>query len=152
MMDGKLPYEQKHHSNHRERAGARHRNCERTNNMNITRQKLLRSSIGWGILAGLFGNKRSLLNASQTGTGTRPGSPPRDGSQVDDWHAELTKRIAALEARGGGTLELGDGVYEIAKPLRLPVSVSLVMKPYAVIRARPGFQGDAVIIKGGGKY
>ncbi|MGO8791725.1 MAG: hypothetical protein ACLQVL_30655 [Terriglobia bacterium] len=119
--------------------------------MKTTRHQLLRSSLRWGIVAGLFGNKMSLLKASQTDTGVRPGSPPTVGSPVDDWHAELTGRIAALEARGGGTLELADGVYEISKPLRLPVSVSLVMTPYAVIRARQGFQGDAVIIKGGGK-
>jgi hypothetical protein len=104
------------------------------------------------LLAGLFGNKTSLLNAAPLGTGTHPGSPQMDGSKVDDWHAELTKRIAALEARGGGTLELSDGAYEISKPLRLPNSVSLLMTPYAIIRARPEFQGDAVVIKGGGKY
>ncbi|MDR3678142.1 MAG: hypothetical protein P4N24_21855 [Acidobacteriota bacterium] len=74
-----------------------------------------------------------------------------DGSEIDDWHEQLTGQIKELEARGGGTLELADGVYEITKPLRLPVSVSLVMTPYAVIRARRGFQGDAVIVKGGGK-
>jgi hypothetical protein len=74
-----------------------------------------------------------------------------DGFQVGDWHSDLTARIAELEARGGGTLELADGEYEISKPLRLPLSVSLVMTPYAVIRARRGFQGDAVIIKGGGE-
>jgi len=93
----------------------------------------------------------SMLNASQTGTGIRTGPAAMDGSQVDDWHAELTERIAELEARGGGTLELADGVYQISKPLRLPVSVSLVMTPYAIIRAQREFQGDAVIIKGGGK-
>jgi hypothetical protein len=119
--------------------------------MKTTRHQLLRSSLRWGILAGLFGNKMSLLNASQTGTGIRTGPAAMDGSQVDDWHAELTERIAELEARGGGTLELADGVYQISKPLRLPVSVSLVMTPYAIIRAQREFQGDAVIIKGGGK-
>ena len=93
----------------------------------------------------------SSLCAGQAGTGIRAGSAAMDGSQVDDWHNELTLRIAELEARGGGTLELADGVYQISKPLRIPVSVSLVMTPYAVIRARKGFQGDAVIIKGGGK-
>lgn len=114
--------------------------------MKMTRQKMLRASMGWGILAGLMGDKAELLNASQTSARIQP------RAQVDDWHSELTGRIAALEARGGGTLELGDGVYEISKPLRLPVSVSLVMTPYAVVRARSGFQGDAVVIKGGGKY
>jgi len=120
--------------------------------MKTTRHTLLRSSLRWGILAGLLGNKLGLLDASQPGMESHRESPVITGSQVDDWHAELTGRIEALEARGGGTLELADGVYEIAKPLRLPLSVSLVMTPYAVIRARSGFQGDAVIVKGGGNY
>lgn len=68
-----------------------------------------------------------------------------------DCHAQLTKSIAELEGRGGGTLELGDGVYEISKPLRLPTSVSLTMTPTTVLRASSGFNGDAVLIKGGGK-
>jgi len=38
--------------------------------MRISRHKLLRNSIGWGLLAGLFGNKTSLLNAAPLGTGT----------------------------------------------------------------------------------
>ena len=119
--------------------------------MKTTRHQMLRSSLRWGIVAGLFGNKMGMLNAGQMDTGDHAGSPALPGSPVDDWHAELTRRIAELEARGGGTLELADGVYEISKPLRLPLSVSLVMTPYAVIRAKPGFQGDAVVIKGGGK-
>lgn len=119
--------------------------------MKTTRHQLLRNSLRWGVLAGLFGNKMPLLSASRTATGIPPDLATTEGTQVDDWHTELTTRIAELEARGGGTLELTDGVYEISKPLRLPVSVSLVMMPYAVIRARRGFQGDAVIIKGGGK-
>lgn len=106
----------------------------------MKRAMLLRSSLGWGILAGLFGNKSSLA---------QPDSPRKE---VEDWHAELTRRIAALDARGGGTLELGDGEYEIARTLRLPRSVSLVMTPNAVIRAKANFQGDAVIVKGGGNY
>jgi len=93
----------------------------------------------------------SIVNANYTGTGHILGSPTMDGSQVIDWNEELAKKIAALEERGGGTLELGDGVYDISKPLRLPISVSLVMTPNAVIRAKSGFEGDAVIIKGGGK-
>jgi hypothetical protein len=103
-------------------------------NTMITRKNLLQK-LKWGVLAGAAGN------------GMAHAAP-----QVDDWHAELTKRIAALAARGGGTLELGDGVYEIDKPLRIPREVSLLMTPNAVIRAKQGFEGDAVVIKGGGKY
>jgi hypothetical protein len=106
--------------------------------MTMTRMKLLRSSVNWGILTGLFG--RGVAFAQQA------------ESPVTDWHAELTRRIAALEARGGGSLELGDGVYEIARSLRIPRSVSLLMTPNAVIRARDKFEGDAVVIKGGGNY
>ncbi len=119
--------------------------------MKTTRHQMLRSALRWGIVAGLFGNKMGMLNAGQMDTGDHAGSPALPGSPVDDRHAELTRRIAELEARGGGTLELADGEYEISKPLRLPLSVSLVMTPYAVIRAKPLFQGDAVVIKGGGK-
>jgi hypothetical protein len=106
----------------------------------MERRKLLRNALGLGVLAGLGGNTISWADASEPGVGV----------QVNDWHAELTKRIAVLEARGGGTLELGDGVYAIDKTLRLPVSVSLLMTPNAVIRAQPQFQGDAVVVKGGG--
>jgi hypothetical protein len=116
----------------------------------MERRKLIRNIAGLG-LAGLVGNKMNMVYPSEPGNRTLYGSPGMDSSQVDDWHIELTKRIAALEGKGGGTLELGDGVYEISKPLRLPISVSLVMTPNAVIRARAGFEGDAVIIKGGGK-
>jgi len=90
------------------------------------------------------------LYATVPGKGISSGSAWMDGSQIDDWHTELTKRIVVLEQRGGGTLELGDGVYEIGKPLRLPSSVSLVMTPNAVIRAKTGFEGDVVLIKGTG--
>ena len=71
--------------------------------------------------------------------------------QATNVHAELTKRIAELDARGGGTLELGDDVYGIDRPLRLPRVVSLYMTPHAIIRALPGFQGEAVVVKEGQK-
>ena len=75
---------------------------------------------------------------------------PKKGGLKDDWHKELTKRIEALAKAGGGTLDLGDGIYEISKSLRLLTSVSLVMSPNAVLRAKQGFDGDAILIKGGG--
>lgn len=117
--------------------------------MTTTRRKLLGNSFGFGLLAGIFGGKMSLASAGSAEAGT---AAAKAQAQIDDWHAELTRRIKELDARGGGTLELGDGVYEIGKPLRLPRSVSLIMTPNAVIRAKVGFQGDAVIIKGGGAY
>ncbi len=113
----------------------------------MERRKLIRNAAGLGLMAGLLGGKMNMVYGNDPGI---PKSTKTDGSQVGDWHVELTKRIAALEEHGGGTLELGDGVYEISKPLRLPISVSLVMTPNAVIRAKAGFEGDAVIIKGGG--
>jgi hypothetical protein len=116
----------------------------------MERRKLIRNVAGFG-LAGLIGNKMNMVYANVPNTGSLSGLPGRNGYQVDDWHLELTKRIAALDERGGGTLELSDGIYEISKPLRLPSSVSLVMTPNAVIRAKAGFEGDVVIIKGGGK-
>ncbi len=66
-------------------------------------------------------------------------------------HAELTQRMAQLEAQGGGTLELGDGLYEVDRPLLLPLSVSLYMTPHAIIRALPDFQGEAIVIRDSGQ-
>lgn len=104
---------------------------------------MTRKIFNWGVLAGLLGNRMGLASASQAAAGRAAGT---------DSHSELTKRIASLAERGGGTLELGDGVYEIDQPLRIPRGVSLVMTPNAVIQAKAGFHGDAVIIKGGGQY
>jgi hypothetical protein len=115
----------------------------------MERRKLLKNAAGLG-LAGFIGSKMNAY-AAIPHSGAATGSSWMDGSEVDDWHTELTSRIAALEERGGGTLELGDGVYEISRPLRLVSSVSLVMTPNAVIRAAEGFEGDAVLIKGSGK-
>ena len=117
----------------------------------MNRRTLIQTGAGLGFLGGLFGNKPSLFGANHPNDGASKRSPDVHRSPVDDWHMELTRRIAALEARGGGTLELGDGVYQISRPLRLTTSVSLVMTPNTVIRARAGFDGDAVLIKGGGK-
>jgi hypothetical protein len=111
----------------------------------MERRKLIKNAAGLGF-AGLFGSNMNMY-ATVPITGARSGAAWMDGSQVDDWHTELTKRIAVLVERGGGTLELGDGVYEIDKPLTLPNSVSLVMTPNAVIRAKTGFKGDVVLIK-----
>lgn len=113
----------------------------------MNRRDLLQNAAGFGLVSGAFATPWSRSCLAQSATGTVPGAK---NANVSDWHEELTRRIAALEQGGGGTLELGDGLYEISQPLRLPVSVSLVMTPNAVIRAKSGFQGDAVVIKGGG--
>lgn len=113
----------------------------------MERRALLRNAAGLGLAGGLLGKGWEPACLAQADAGTASASPSGDGL---DWHPELTRRIAALEKRGGGTLELSDGVFEISQPLRLPLSVSLVMTPNAVIRARHGFSGDAVVIKGGG--
>ena len=62
-------------------------------------------------------------------------------------HAELTQRIAELQAQGGGTMELGDGAYGLDRTLRLPREVSLYMTPHTVLRALPGFEGEAILLK-----
>ena len=113
----------------------------------MDRRALLQRAAGFGLVSWLFGNRWSRPCLAQSETGLLP-NPQISGRS--DWHEELTQRIAALEKRGGGTLELSDGVYEISRPLRLPVSVSMTMTPNAVIRAKSAFQGDAVVIKGGG--
>jgi len=110
-----------------------------------SRRNLIRNSLGFGVLAALFGSKANILAATTE-------APAPKTATANDSYPELSKRIATLDARGGGTLELGDGVYEISQTLRLPRSVSLTMTPNAVIRAKSSFQGDAVIIKGGGDY
>ena len=107
--------------------------------MTTSRRNLLRHSLGLGMLAAVGGGQAQAAAAPVE-------------VKFDDWHAELTKRMAALDARGGGTLELGDGVYEISQTLRVPCSVSLLMTPNASLRAKKNFQGDAVLLKGGGKY
>jgi len=117
----------------------------------MKRRALIQKTAGLGLLSGLWGGTGELLYASAPGAATLASSPVQSASQGEDRHAELAERIAALEERGGGTLQLDDGVYEISKPLRLPVSVSLVATPNAVIRAGKNFAGDAVVIKGGGR-
>jgi hypothetical protein len=112
----------------------------------MERRKLIQVASG-GVIAGLLGAKFDHVYAGEL----KKESPETKESQIDDWHPELTKRITVMDENGGGTLELGDGVYEISKPLRIPISVSLIMTPNAVIRAKAGFDGDAVIIKGGGE-
>lgn len=113
----------------------------------MERRKLIKT-LSSGVIGSIVGAKFSKAYGRNY---TFNGIPEEEKSQIDDWHLELTKRIAGMEENGGGTLELGDGVYEISKPLQLPLSVSLIMTPNAVIRAKPNFIGDAVIIKGGGK-
>ena len=105
----------------------------------MKRRELLQNLTGLGIMsAALLGPTISIA------------SPNKEGIR-EDWHKELTKRIEGLARKGGGTLELGEGVYEISKPLRLLTSVSLIMKPNTILRAKIGFEGDAVLIKGGGR-
>jgi hypothetical protein len=114
----------------------------------ITRKKLL-ERLHWTVLGGFASLRAVPAFAGRLETQ----DPPKAlEAQAGDRHAGLTARIASLAARGGGTLELGDGVYEISRTLRLPREVSLVMTPNAVIRAQSGFQGEAVIVKGGGQY
>ena len=111
--------------------------------LKTSRRKLICNSLGFGILAALFGSKADVIAAAAEAPTAKTDS---------DAYPELSQRIATLDARGGGTLVLGDGVYEISQTLRLPRSVSLVMTPNAVIRAKTNFPGDAVLIKGGGDY
>jgi hypothetical protein len=109
----------------------------------MKRRKLIQVASG-GIVAGLMGARFDKVYASE------PVAPIDKELPIDDWHAELTERIDLLDANGGGTLELGDGLYEISKTLRIPTSVSLIMTPNAVIKAKAGFEGDTVIIKSKG--
>jgi hypothetical protein len=115
----------------------------------MQRRELIQKVAGLGLAGGCLNNIRMLF-ADELSIPSNSIDQTAEDRRPVDWHAELSKRVGALQERGGGTLELGDGVYEIAKPLRLPISVSLTMSPNAVIRARVGFSGDAVLIKGGG--
>jgi hypothetical protein len=112
----------------------------------MKRRKLLKAASG-GIVAGLLGARFDSAFAIDRSSMTV--CVERDSS-ISDRHAEFTKRIDEMNTAGGGTLELSDGVYEISRPLRIPICVSLIMTPNAVIRAAKNFDGDAVIIKGGG--
>lgn len=68
---------------------------------------------------------------------------PRHRDTVDrsDELASLVKQLA----QQGGTLELPDGVHGVSRTLVLPVGVSLQMRPGAVLRALPGFVGEAIV-------
>lgn len=111
-----------------------------------TRRTLLHSALGLGAVTGGLGT--TIIGSSESVWADSSEKPQTPGK---DWHAEIHARMAALESQGGGTIELGDGVYEISEPLCVPTSVSLVMTPNAIIRAMPKFNGDAVLIKGGGE-
>ncbi len=54
-------------------------------------------------------------------------------------------------AESKGTIFLPDGVFGISRPLVLPAHLSLQMAPGAVLRALPGFQGEAVVVKAAGE-
>jgi len=116
----------------------------------VERRTLLQRLASFGLFSGVSPSSLPKLYAKE--------SPESTGSRLTsvsegctaDCHSQLSSRISALEAEGGGTLELNDGIYKLSKPLRLPISVSLTMTPNAVLRAVPGFAGDAVLIKGGG--
>ncbi|MGO9323659.1 MAG: hypothetical protein ACLP07_03790 [Terracidiphilus sp.] len=116
----------------------------------MDRRRLIQKTAGMLLFSSIVGKKLLGAEAGAHDSAPRSTTPTADESQLDDWHSELSGRIATLDEKGGGTLELGDGVYELSKPLRLPVSVSLTMTPNAVLRAKAGFSGDAVLIKGGG--
>ena len=113
----------------------------------MRRRTLIQNAAGMGLLGGFLGNPMTTLYASETGASSLPVSPATDDAQVSDWDVELAKRIAELEDRGGGTLQLNDGVYQISKTLQVPTSVSLFMTPNAVIRAKADFVGEAVVLK-----
>ncbi len=116
----------------------------------MERRSLIQKTAGMLLVNSVLGKELMGLDSGPSGLTPQSVSPDVNGKQLDDWHSELTGQIAAFEKRGGGTLELGDGVYEISKPLRLPISVSLTMTPNAILRAKVGFSGEAVLIKGGG--
>ena len=115
--------------------------------MRTTRRTLIHNALGLGAFVGIAETVR-IAGAAEA---AKPTAPVAASTLGKDWHEEFTRRLTKLAEGGGGTLELSDGVYEIGKPLRVPVSVSLVMSPNAVIRAKEKFDGDAVVIKGGGE-
>jgi hypothetical protein len=116
----------------------------------MERRKLIQKAAGVLLVNSFWGKELNAFDSQHAGPALQPANPNAGEGHIGEWHSELSRRIAALEKGGGGTLELSDGVYEISKPLHLPASVSLTMTPNAVIRARQGFSGDAVLIKGGG--
>ena len=116
----------------------------------MERRALIQKTAGMLLASSFFGKEMMGLDTGASSPALQSAGPTARPGHLDDWHSELTGQIAALEKKGGGTLELGDGVYEISNPLRLPISVSLTMTPNTVLRAKAGFTGDAVLIKGGG--
>ncbi len=78
-------------------------------------------------------------------------SDSTESAEQDDSFDTLSGRVQDLQSGGGGTLELDDGIYGLGRPLVLPQTVSLCMAPHAVLRALPGFKGDAVLVKDSGE-
>lgn len=60
----------------------------------------------------------------------------------------FTAAFAALENCPHGTVHLPDGDFGVTRPVEVPNHVSIAMAPAARLFARPGFEGEAVVIKG----
>ncbi|MHB9133880.1 MAG: hypothetical protein ACYDBB_22670 [Armatimonadota bacterium] len=69
------------------------------------------------------------------------------GDGATDNTEAFARILDDLQAKGGGTVQLPDGVFGLLQPLHLPWNVSLVMTPGATLLALPNFQGEAVVIK-----
>jgi len=73
-----------------------------------------------------------------------------DGST--DCTAAFEQAVAAVNHGGYATLYVPDGVFGITRPIHVENQMSLALAPSARILALPGFEGEAMIIKGGGDH
>lgn len=63
----------------------------------------------------------------------------------------FARAVAALAECRYGTVYVPDGVFGVSRPVLIPHHVSLSLAPSAKILALPGFEGEAVVIKGAEK-
>jgi hypothetical protein len=69
------------------------------------------------------------------------------GDGVTDNADRFAAIFARLTAAGTTGLRLPAGIYLVTRTIELPTAISLALDPGAILRAAPGFQGDAVLRK-----
>lgn len=77
---------------------------------------------------------------------------PLVGDGIADNSPLFEAELARLARTAPAGLHLAAGIYAISRTLELPTAVSLHLEPGAVIRALPGFAGDAVLRKQRGEF
>ncbi len=69
------------------------------------------------------------------------------GDGVTDNSPLFARLFSELSAAGVAGLQLPAGVYLVSRTVELPIAISLHLEPGARIKAMPGFQGEALLLK-----